>query len=575
MAFIASGAGAGQEWKTADNATNYIDMLEKVRALLDNANNSSVVTASFTISVAGTGYAVGDFVQLVDGGGAGGPQVFPAAFATSCSATFEVTTISGGGGTGPVTAVRIRQSGCYATTPTNVSANVYATAFLTGAGTGLQIGTISFAGTGWVEDRISQEVTAVVPNAAGTGYTVNDVVTLVSDSDSRVGYTAPQTNTPATFTVSSISGGGGTGPITGLTLTTGGVYHRFSSGLTGLSVTGGTGASATVDVTLTEFGPSNTTTDREMIMTSTGGFPLGIRTFTDGVNVRNWELMGMQTYVAANDWDAQINRSPGRYPDNDTGAYAVLENDTFPYWMTITDRYISIVFNIGVGIYSNMFLGAFDQFGTTAQYPQPIAAVGCSSRRSTTQTTGEALWAGMNLAIAVATSDADGPAEVLTPGGGWVTMRNGHGSGANIVFSGDFDYAKAMPGGNFEPAPTLGEFEDQDIFIDASSTSGFESWRNYCGADDPSTPSNNRKFTAMGIQAGTALPAMFEVTLLDMASPTKQVLGEFSGLRQVEQTLDVGTLNSEDCIDDGTNYWYVFANCRLDRTWSHFTMRGV
>lgn len=562
MAFIASGAGAGQEWKVSPNATSYIDMLTKVSQM---ATNQSVTTIG-AIGTPGTnGYGLGDFLQIATAGAAN-----PSAL-SGAHATFEVTGVNGGG---QVTAVRLRQSGSYTTLPTNNgTANEFDTTILSGGGSGtVSISSVLFANVGWTETRITQKVASVAFNAIGEDYVASDVVTLTG-GDTRTGFAAPQSANAATFTVTSVDVNGG---ITGIALTaTTGIYHR-NPGLTGIAVSGGSGTGATVNITMTDL--TVATTDRELILTTPapGNFPLGIRTFTNGTTIHNWEIMGMQTYVATSDWDAQVNRSPGRYPDNDDGAYVVLENEAFPYWMTINDRYIAIVFNLGVGIYSNMLLGAFDQIGTTAQYPQPVAVIGCSSVKSTTQLTTESKWAGMNLCVASDVTDVDGPGEILTPGGGWVTLRNGHDNNSdNIVFSSDFGFAKAIPGGNFDTNPTGGIFENQDIFIEVGTTDGLESWQNYCVTNDPAATSNNRKFTAMGVEAGTAQPAQFSVTLLDTVSSNKQALGELPGIRQVEQTLDTGSLNSEDCLDDGTNYWYVFQNCRLDETWSHFSMRGV
>lgn len=81
------------------------------------------------------------------------------------------------------------------------------------------------------ETRIA--VVSMSGAAAGTGYTVGDVLTLAG-------------GTGGTVTVTSISGGGATGPVTGVSLTTGG--YGYSVGVK--ATTGGTGAgNCTVNVT--------------------------------------------------------------------------------------------------------------------------------------------------------------------------------------------------------------------------------------------------------------------------------------------------------------------------------------
>lgn len=83
---------------------------------------------------------------------------------------------------------------------------------------------------------VSGEIASIdaVPTVAGTGYTVADVLTVITGSGD------------ATVTVSSIGGGEATGPVTGLTLTTGGT-NAYKVGA-GQATSGGTGTGCTIDV---------------------------------------------------------------------------------------------------------------------------------------------------------------------------------------------------------------------------------------------------------------------------------------------------------------------------------------
>jgi hypothetical protein len=79
-------------------------------------------------------------------------------------------------------------------------------------------------------------VSAVAIHAGGTGYQVGDILTA-----------AGSTGTAATFTVTTISGGGSSGPITGVSVTAAGAYTVKPT--TPNSATGGHGTSASLDLT--------------------------------------------------------------------------------------------------------------------------------------------------------------------------------------------------------------------------------------------------------------------------------------------------------------------------------------
>jgi len=81
---------------------------------------------------------------------------------------------------------------------------------------------------------VHAKVDTATPNAVGTGYTVNDILTL------DLG-----TGTEATVTVTAI---GASGEVSTVSINSAGDYTAFTSGVTGISVTGGTGTGATFDV---------------------------------------------------------------------------------------------------------------------------------------------------------------------------------------------------------------------------------------------------------------------------------------------------------------------------------------
>lgn len=94
-----------------------------------------------------------------------------------------------------------------------------------------------------IEAATGSSISAPVINAAGTGYTVGDILTVVGGTSTIV----------AQIEVVAITGGGGTGPIDTMRMYNAGVYTATPS-LTANAVTGGTGSSATVDLTYASNG---------------------------------------------------------------------------------------------------------------------------------------------------------------------------------------------------------------------------------------------------------------------------------------------------------------------------------
>ncbi len=572
MSFIASGAGAGNEWRTAPDALNYIDMVRKLQQLADNNNEGVSSNADITaIVLGGTGYAVGDIVRVADGNGdAAGTVAHPSTHAGNTT-TFEVTAVSGG----VVTALRLRNSGCYSTNPANNgTAGEYDTVAITGTGDDLLTVDLTFSGNGWTIDRVTQEIaTAAVGAVAGTGYSAADTIEL-TEGDSRQGYTAPRAENRSILTLVGLTTG------SAMTVTDAGIFHRqppTNEAVTNV-LTGGGDNAMTADLTFQEF--TDTTTDIEVMMTGAAS-SIGIRSFNNGSSIYNLEIAGWQTYEAANDWEAQINKSPGSYPDNSDGSYVITENEAFNYFISITDRRICCVFRLAVGVYANMYLGSFDPYGTALEHPDPTLVIGCSSEKGLNQGSADSRWAGMNLCIASENADP-GPGAVLTAAGAWVIVQNGQGNGNNGDIDKTAGYTKALilPGGDFDVFGS--KFEDQDEMLgDTGNGNLRERWAHWCLCEDPDGFSgigalaNDYRWITMG-NVGEDLPMMFTCTVVDMLSAAPAVVGELDGIKFVDQRVDGGSgfLAAEDEIDDGTDYWYVFSNCRLDRHWTHFTMRG-
>lgn len=103
-----------------------------------------------------------------------------------------------------------------------------------------KVNCISFGSSG-AKDQFGTGIIGsivAIPTAAGTGYAVNDVLTITG-------------GTSGTVTVASISGGGGTGPVTGVTLTTPG--HGYTTGA-GKATTGGGNNACTIEISTVSSG---------------------------------------------------------------------------------------------------------------------------------------------------------------------------------------------------------------------------------------------------------------------------------------------------------------------------------
>lgn len=550
--FIHSDSSAVDVSANAPNATNYIDLLHK---LLQFAAASTVATV--TVNAGGTGYAVGDIVEL-DGG------THPSTL-SGAKATFEVTDVSGGvvqaGG------LRMRDSGAYATTPSTTGIT---TTFLGGTGAGNDDLTVdlTYESNGWAVDRQTAEVTAAVIGAsAGSGYANGDTIDVIG-GDTRVGLDSPQTNTPARLTVPATVTTGQS-----FTVTDGGIYHRPADTDEAATtvVTGSGDGLMTADLTFTDI--VDTTTDIEAwLSNATSGATVGLRTFTDGSTYFNWELAMAPTYTAANNWDAQVNMSVGRYPLDEEGSYAILRNVAFNYYMRVTDRYLFVVANIDNAIYVPIWIGLGDPYATSTEYAYPALICGSSSVRDITATTTASQWGGLNLAIAQSTAH-DGPAQIYGPGGTWHPFHNGAASGANVI--GDNDQFHIFPGGWFDPQSTLLQIDDR-IANDTGTQK--QDWGSFAsiatttnaGGEDPPTetflptPQTGggddhiylSEFVAMGIE------------------PVNMIALSIGGAKWLDRTLNSGTLNAEDVIvDTNGDLYVVFNNCANTSRQHWFAMK--
>lgn len=540
MPFIHSDSSAVDVSASAPQATNWINMLQKLVAFV---TNTSVATVA--VNNGGTLYSVGDIVELNGG-------THPADLATT-RATFEVTAESAG----VVTALRLRDAGSYTVNPATTGV---ATTALSGGGDDALTVNLTYNTAPWTLNRRTQEIdTAVVGAAGGTGYTTGDDIETIG-GDTRVGFDT-QTNTPGTFNVDTVSAGA----ITAISILTRGVYHR-NAGVDEVPtavITGGGDGLATVDLTYRDI--ADTATDIEVWMTgaATGAPVVGLRSFSNGTSVFNWELASAPVYTAANDWDAQVNMSPGRYPLDQPGSYCVQRDVPFNYYLNVTDRRIIAVFNIDNAVYTNIYIGFLDPYATGTEYDYPMLVAGCSSRHNFTVSTTSFAFAGMNCAIAEVATDA-GPDHVFTPGGSWVSFHNGFRSGSTIL--GEDAEFHLIPGGNFLTQNTLIDLSDR-ITFNVTGNSQKQDWGSFAsvatatGGSGEDAPTERFRPTPQ-TGGGDDQSYLAEIVCMGI-EPVNLIAGEMSDVKQVDRELNSGVLNAEDIFEVSGELYVVFNNCKL------------
>jgi len=326
--------------------------------------------ATVAVNAAGTGYTVGDVLTYTDA-------------SAHLAAKFEVTSISGGGGTGPITGLRIISNGAFA-----------------------------------------QQAASASVSAGGSGYAVGDILQVQGGSARLPAkFQVATLSGSAVATVNLFEGGGvyattpsnpaateGVGPDTfagndACTLT---VSYQAITGTTGLSVSGGTGSSATVDITLAQTGwavddrDKNNWADDDIangdekqvtLVGDASGFTnkpyihLATGRTTSGLNTRHWVEVWMSV---AHNAALTIQNQPGRTPYYvaDNGSFLVFPqnaaNDT-DFWFSADDLRIMAIINENPsantddGRYQHLYVGFMDRMKTETEDPYP-ALLSCSCR---------------------------------------------------------------------------------------------------------------------------------------------------------------------------------------------------
>jgi len=278
----------------------------------------------------------------------------------------------------------------------------------------------------------NNSVSAASINAGGSGYVVGDILTVA-------GGTAL---VAAQIEVTSVSGG----VIDGIRIFNAGSYSADPT-TTANAVTGGSGSSATIDLTMSDLGwtvDRDTTwsgSEREVIAHGEGGgadeIYVGWRSFSNvGDDYYNWELHGLTGYSSGLGMTEQPGVSPGDHEagnPQDYGTYLILSQNSFNWWLNINSYRIIITVTIGPG-YWHAYMGLGNRFGTALEYPYPMLVSAPSERHDVNSNVGDKLSSITDPWIATSLTTDIGGTVVYMPGGGWELCVNRTGSSPSDEF---------------------------------------------------------------------------------------------------------------------------------------------
>lgn len=251
-------------------------------------------------------------------------------------------------------------------------------------------------------DKLDEFITAdhvkkALINAAGSGYAENDILTVAGGTSTKA----------ARILVTEV---GDSGDITEARIYDSGAYSVDPT-LTANAVTGGTGSSATFDLTMEasnwtknlDDATLDSSTERVVWWeeTTTDTY-VGVRTYSaaDGINTaKNWLLLGATSYSPGLNWwqqpdtnpnavdasDGSVDTTPAGVGQGVVGMYLKGNDGTdIDYWFFATTRRIIVVAKLYNTVttsprYATGYMGLLNPFGTSAEYPYPLYIAGSMS----------------------------------------------------------------------------------------------------------------------------------------------------------------------------------------------------
>ncbi len=378
-----------------------------------------------SIVAGGTGYAVGDTLYVDDGtylvqgilevtsesgGAVTGLQINnPGIYSVQPAGTLTTTKITGSGNddltvtvtwntsvTGIAIVVFISDAGASTSTPTDP---ISFTA--SDSGTGFKAN-LTWTETAWetlmnVEPQI---LSSAVVAAGGTGYAVDDLLTVVEGAGTAIDH--------AVVKVATVSG---TAVLT-VTVEDSGYYEVVPGNPVDTSTAGG-GSGCTLTGTWSSFSIlvqflilHNTVEDVYQ------GFAAWWYSTTDA------DILDLDGHTGYNS-SLRYSDQPGTEVSE---CYVPLHDSTFSYYVSMVNRRITAVFNVGSGTtWPNFYAGLLDPFMTADEYPYPQLTMGCISAKQ--KYTYSAIYGGMHNPGSQEVGD-NGPGRMRMPDGSMDVLRN-------------------------------------------------------------------------------------------------------------------------------------------------------
>jgi len=390
--------------------TDHIDMLDKLTEVVTSRNLTAVA-----VNAGGTGHAIGDIIEITATGST-----------STIVAQLEVTSVAAG----VIDGIRVYRGGAYTVDPTTIIAN--AQSGTSGSGTGATFD-LTFSAPTWAVNRRTQEGASATIAAGGTGYAVNDKLTVASTLGGFF-------DTDLVFNVDTVAGG----VVTAVSVDTGfaGNFEEVPANPVA-TTTGGGGSGCTLTVTYQDGTFAENEGQVCMLegegLAGTDEIHVIIRPYSLDINfdtAYNWALIGASAYNALLPIHQQvgvynvsfgvINSTTGDLPTADRGSYLVLKNDDadpdMEWWLNHNGRRIILVVKVESNTttqYSSMYLGLLNQTATDSEYPYPLVTIGQTNDRDRLWFETSLLTGGVVETIYNTTGDPRGPIHLKLPDGTW------------------------------------------------------------------------------------------------------------------------------------------------------------
>lgn len=517
-----------------DRATDYHDLVTKIVAFLTSQH-----VATVAVNAGGTGYVVGDELTLTHS----------SAF---LDARFRVTSVSGG----VITGLAIVASGAFAIRASSAT--------ISAGGTGYAVGDILEVQGGSARCNAKFQVDTVSSGA----------VTAVSVFEDGGAYSSTPSNPVATVGVGPSTFAGGDDCT--LTVTFGTLV-----GTTGLSVTGGTGSGATVDITLAQTGwavddrntndrsHNSITNEKEVVLvgdaagrTNKPYIAFSTLTRTSGVDDRY--IVALHGMIAHNS-SLALSAQPGMLGDPgtwSTGRPYLLCNENqvqeMDFWLTANDYRVGGVININPGaaqtddgVYMPFYLGFMDSFATETEDPYPMLISGCAQATNIDPASSAQQISGMPE-VGAPSGSASGTRFYRSEDSTWVVVKNCDGF---------------VTGEEENVLGPMAELTLLDTSGDPNYITAFGPLSFYTGIGSVTRGSPTRRLRMIPGSTPTHFPLPLTVLSRPGGTTLNETLdsprGQAAGFFWVYNTDAAGaTINdfSEDIIDDGTDRYFVFHN---------------